>query len=326
MRVISIDGGGYLGLATASFLQAVEQRFGAHAHDRFDLFCGTSTGAIIALALACGRTAEEVRVLYRKLGPVVFGQPSFSDRWFSWRRKLKAMITSLHDNQLLKKALDETFGTMTLGDVRTMKKNVLITAFCLTSGRPFIFKTDHSPELKNHDRYLLRDVALASSAAPPFLPIVELADPLTGAKDRFCDGGLVSNSPALLGFAEAVYDLRVPPAEIRILSLGTPRTDLGERLSALPRFKRKLRRGLRGWDFGLRIITIALDSGSMISDTALERITKSTGGEYMRVRLSQPEGLGLDVVTAEATETLEQLGIERARDGVLMKQVRPFFE
>jgi patatin-like phospholipase/acyl hydrolase len=326
MRVISVDGGGYLGLATASFLHAIEQRFGTRIHERFDLFCGTSTGAIIALALASGRTAEEVRTLYRKLGPVVFGQPSFSGRWLSWGRKLLAIFTSFHDNRLLATALDEAFGSMTLGDVRKMQKSVLITAFCLTSGRPFIFKTDHSPELKNHDRYLLRDVALASSAAPFFLPIVELTDPLTGAKDRFCDGGLVSNSPALLGFAEAVSYLRIPPAEISILSLGTPRTDLGEKPSSLPGFKRKLRRGLRGWDFGQRIITIALDSGSMISDTALERIARSTGGRYLRVKLSQPQGVGLDVVTAEATETLEQLGVDRARDGVTLQQLSPFLQ
>ena len=51
MRIISVDGGGYLGLATASFLQAVEQRQCTTAAARFDLFCGTSTGAIIALAL-----------------------------------------------------------------------------------------------------------------------------------------------------------------------------------------------------------------------------------------------------------------------------------
>lgn len=72
MRILSVDGGGYLGLATASFLKAVEQRFGTTAAARFDLFCGTSTGAIIALALAAEKSAADVVSLYEQLGPRVF--------------------------------------------------------------------------------------------------------------------------------------------------------------------------------------------------------------------------------------------------------------
>lgn len=326
MRILSVDGGGYLGLATTSFLQATEQRFAARFSERFDLFCGTSTGAIIALALASGKTGEQVRKLYRKLGPLVFRTRPLHERILPPFHLAKALISSIHDNTELKTGLASTFGDLTLGDLRSRNKNVLITAFCLTSGRPVIFKTDHGPELKAHDEYLVRDVALASSAAPSFLPIVELTDPITGAKERFCDGGLVSNSPALLGFAEAVSHLHARTDEVNILSLGTPRTDLAERSSALPRKKRKLNRGLWGWDLGRRIITIALDSGAMISDTALERITKASGARYVRVRLSQPEGLGLDVTTERASDTLEQIGADRAREAGVIQNLVAFFE
>ena len=326
MRILSVDGGGYLGLATTSFLHAIEERFGVAIHERFDLFCGTSTGAIIALALASGKKAEEVHDLYRRLGPLVFRTPPLHERVIPGFRIVKAFLSSIHDNAELGAALTATFGDLKLGDLRGRKKHVLITAFCLTSGRPVIFKTDHGPELKAHDQYLVRDIALASSAAPSFLPIVDLVDPVTGAKERYCDGGLVSNSPALLGFAEAVSHLRAKPDEVSILSLGTPRTDLAERSSALPRKKRKLNRGLWGWDLGLRIITIALDSGAMISDTALERITKASGARYVRVRLSQPEGLGLDVVTERATETLEEIGADRAREAAVVQDLAAFLE
>ena len=72
MRVLSIDGGGYLGLATAAFIRGIEEHFGTCFHDRFDLFCGTSTGAILALALARGSTGSKLVNLYSKLGPRVF--------------------------------------------------------------------------------------------------------------------------------------------------------------------------------------------------------------------------------------------------------------
>ncbi len=72
MRILSLDGGGYLGLATAAFLKEAERHFRISCHERFDLFCGTSTGAIIALALASGMTAEAIEVLYKDFGPKVF--------------------------------------------------------------------------------------------------------------------------------------------------------------------------------------------------------------------------------------------------------------
>ncbi|MBZ5673930.1 MAG: patatin-like phospholipase family protein [Acidobacteriia bacterium] len=54
MRILSIDGGGYLGLTAAAYLEELEHHFNARCSDQFDLFCGTSTGAIIALGLAAG--------------------------------------------------------------------------------------------------------------------------------------------------------------------------------------------------------------------------------------------------------------------------------
>jgi integrative and conjugative element protein (TIGR02256 family) len=118
VRILSIDGGGYLGLATASFLNAIEQRYDARAADRFDLFCGTSTGAIIALALAKGMSAAEVVALYEELGPQVFRKWPWHERVVPRLRTLRAVAGALHDNTPLTAALTKAFGTMTLGDLR----------------------------------------------------------------------------------------------------------------------------------------------------------------------------------------------------------------
>lgn len=322
MKILSIDGGGYLGLATASFLQGIEHHFGVRCADQFDLFCGTSTGAIIALALASGMSAEDVTTLYEDLGPKVFPPPSFLARAFP---KVRGVLAARHDNAPLKDALRDAFGDKTLGDLRASGKKVLVTAFALTSGRPRVFKTDHAPGLTAHDRYLVRDVALASSAAPTYLPIVELTDPNTKAVERFCDGGVAANSPALLGYAEAVSALGCTPEDIALLSLATPRTDLAEPASGLTRSQRALDRGYLGWGLGERIITLALDGVAMLSDTALARIAQGAGARYERVHFQQPRGLGLDVVTLESTQTLRQLGSDRARNSQARGQVEPFF-
>jgi patatin-like phospholipase/acyl hydrolase len=82
MKILSIDGGGYLGLATAAFIAETERHFRTSYHENFDMFCGTSTGAIIALALASGMSGEEITSRYEKLGKSVFYNP-FPDRYLS---------------------------------------------------------------------------------------------------------------------------------------------------------------------------------------------------------------------------------------------------
>lgn len=326
MRVLSIDGGGYLGLATASFLEAVEQRFGVHAAARFDLFCGTSTGAIIALALAAGKSAADVVSLYEELGPRVFKprpapKGDITALMDVWRHRNEAR----HDNAPLRAALDATFGATTLGDLRSAGKRVLVTAFNISAGTPKVFKTDHAPQFALHDRYKLTDVAMASSAAPIFLPLVELVDPVNGIRERFCDGGMVTNSPAMLGFAEAVSALGCRPSDVALLSLGTPRNDLAERPSALLPSQVSLNRGYAGWKFGEQIISLAIDGGAKVNHFALERIAKAAGARYERVDMGAPAGVGLDIATPEATLTLKQLGTNCGRDTTTLARVEPFF-
>jgi predicted acylesterase/phospholipase RssA len=326
MRILSVDGGGYLGLATASFLHAVEQRFKTPASRRFDLFCGTSTGAIITLALAAEKSAGDVVALYEELGRQVFRPKPVPKGWLGRVNDfLRHNAHARHNNAPLRAALQATFGSMTLGELREAGKRVLITAFNVSAGRPQIFKTDHAPGLVLHDRYTLTDVALASSAAPTFLPLVEIVDPVSGVHERFCDGGMVTNSPALLGYAEAVSTLACLPSEVAILSLGTPRKDLAERPSALTPAQVSLDRGYQGWKYGEQIISIAMDGGAKVNHFVLDRIAKATGACYERIDMSAPPGVGLDIATPEATLALRQLGTHCGRDTATLRRVAPFF-
>lgn len=326
MRILSVDGGGYLGLATASFLQAVEQRFATTAATRFDLFCGTSTGAIIALALAAEKSGADVVALYERLGSAVFRpKPVPRGRLGGLMDLLRHRASARHDDAPLRAALDATFGSMTLGDLRAAGKHVLITAFSVSDGGPRIFKTDHAPKLVLHDHYTVTEVALASSAAPIFLPLVEIVDPVSGVRERFCDGGVVTNSPALLGYAEAVSTLACRPSDISILSLGTPRNDLAERPSALTPAQIPLNRGYEGWEYGKRIIAITMDGGAKVNHFALDRIAKAAGARYERVDMNAPPGVGLDVATPETTLALRQLGTSCGRDIATIDRVAPFF-
>ena len=160
MRILSIDGGGYLGLSTATFIEGIEQHFGKSFASNFDLFCGTSTGAIIALALASGLSGKEIHSLYEDFGPKVFNNriPGRKQVRIFW-----GFLFSRYSNKPLRNSLQATFQNRTLGDLYAANKRVLITAFSLTTGRPRIFKTDHSPELSRDNKHLICDIALASS-------------------------------------------------------------------------------------------------------------------------------------------------------------------
>jgi predicted acylesterase/phospholipase RssA len=79
-RILALDGGGLRGILTLGILEAVERTL-RERHDNdagfrlchyFDLIAGTSTGAIIAAALAIGMSVADITDKYRSLGSRVF--------------------------------------------------------------------------------------------------------------------------------------------------------------------------------------------------------------------------------------------------------------
>lgn len=73
-RILSIDGGGIRGVFPAAYLAEIEKRFlgGASIANHFDMIAGTSTGGIIALALAHGMTAQQALSIYVERGERIF--------------------------------------------------------------------------------------------------------------------------------------------------------------------------------------------------------------------------------------------------------------
>lgn len=77
-RILAIDGGGVRGVVAIAFLEALERKLTRESgapvalRDHFDLIGGTSTGAIVATALALGVPLENVRETYFDMAPVVF--------------------------------------------------------------------------------------------------------------------------------------------------------------------------------------------------------------------------------------------------------------
>lgn len=69
LRILSMDGGGMRGLATLAMLRKLEKGTGKRVHELFDLICGTSTGGMLAVALAVKQLSlDECEEIYKTLG------------------------------------------------------------------------------------------------------------------------------------------------------------------------------------------------------------------------------------------------------------------
>jgi patatin-like phospholipase/acyl hydrolase len=204
-QILSLDGGGLRGMFTAAVLANFEQDAGTRVVDHFDLIAGTSTGGIIALGLGLGMTPRQMVEFYTGLGPGVF-----RDR--SRLRSARRLLRSKYAVRPLRTALTEVFGDRTFGE---STKRLIITSYNLGSDDVYLFRTPHLSHLARDWRESAVEVAMATSAAPTYLPGVSLR----GA--RLIDGGLWANNPAMVAVTEAVGPLQLPLEDIRVLSLGT---------------------------------------------------------------------------------------------------------
>lgn len=232
-RILSLDGGGIRGAFTASFLAELERETGAPIGRYFDLAAGTSTGGIIALAVALGEPANRIVDFYRNAGPKIFTRQAPMKRgWFSGvgrallARRLRHvglayddLFQARYDSVELRRALQEVFGTKTLLDAKT---HVLIPAVDLSRGSPVVFKTPHLPDANSRDRsFLAVDIALATAAAPTFFPHAAIRP-----GSAYSDGGLWANNPALVAVAEVLRIRKSGTRDfdgVQVLSVGTGR-------------------------------------------------------------------------------------------------------
>jgi patatin-like phospholipase/acyl hydrolase len=213
-RILSFDGGGIRGLLTAVLLERLTQAVPALI-TKADLLAGTSTGGIIALGLAFGKSPTDLRQLYYQNGEAIFDDSFLRDI-----RDLGGLAGAKYDNDNLKRILVNVFGT---GELRDLAKKVLIPSFDLDNQdrddrrRMWAPKFFHNFEGEDSDGQLgVVDVALYTSAAPTYFP----------SYGGYIDGGVVTNNPSMAALAQtqdprAIIADRPELSEIALLSVGT---------------------------------------------------------------------------------------------------------
>ena len=204
--MLALDGGGYKGMFASGVLACLEADLDINVVDHFDLVCGTSTGGIIALGLGAGLSPAEILDFYVARGPDIFPR----------RRGWTHLRRAKYDPGALNASLSAILEDRTLGE---SVRPLAIPAYDLTNDDVYLFRTPHAPNLRRDCRERMVDVALATSAAPTYLP----AHRLRGL--RLIDGGMWANNPTLVGLVEAVRTFGRSLDEVAIFSVGTT-TDL----------------------------------------------------------------------------------------------------
>lgn len=206
-RILCLDGGGGKGIYTLGVLREVEKSLGRPLNEHFNLFYGTSTGAIIATALAKGaKVAEILDFYFEKL-------PKIMTTFWACRRSshLEACLVEFFGDSDF-----HTLGNVGLGIVATHQQDK----------KPLIFK--NLPTLAHGLKHSfepgfglsLAEAVEASCSAVPFFKPKSLA--LKNASQvNAIDGGFVANNPALYALIDARKALGIADSDIRLLSVGT---------------------------------------------------------------------------------------------------------
>lgn len=215
-RILSIDGGGICGILPACVLSELETRFlqGRSVGRYFDMIAGTSTGGIIALGLAHGLTAAQVRDIYvdENKGGRIFPARGVIGKLTGLLRQTRRYA---YERQPLKDELLRIFGDAALAEAQT---RLCIPAFEGTHGEPWIYKTPHHPDYKRDKFKNMVAVGLATAAAPTYFAALD-NDGYT-----MVDGGLWANNPIMNAVVDALACFEIDRRQIHVLSLGCGET------------------------------------------------------------------------------------------------------
>ena len=215
---LAIDGGGVRGLIPARLLCEIERRTGKPIADLFDQISGSSIGGILALTLVKpgvdGTPAYSAEHAASLLSEAL--RSVFTPRW--WHTVpiigfVSAMARPKYSRCGADALLRDHFGDARMGDALAP---VAIGAYDIGAGEPRLFRSEARDECS-----LMRYVAVATSAAPGFLPPA----PVDGGDESatYIDDGLFSNNAGMVAYSEMVRR-GVPNEEMLIVSLGAGRS------------------------------------------------------------------------------------------------------
>lgn len=283
----------------------------------FDLIVGTSTGGILAASLAYGHSVKKVIELYHSSGPRIFTNPmpETRERIKLGKWLLLKCSKPANANGILRQELITLFQNETLEGLYNRRNiGLCIPSVKAENQTTKVFKTPHLPRFTFDKKHLIVDVCMATSAAPIFLPLVDVADP-TNAIQHFvyADGGLWQNNPVLIGMLEALEITKGTDQPIEVISIGTCSPPEGELISP-----EEVNMGLMQWRFGAKIMGLSMNAqaaGSAFMAKLLQDRLRELGCNITVLRLESSllseehmRLMRMDSATVNSLRALSQVG------------------
>lgn len=292
LRVLSLAGGGFLGLYTAVVLEALEARAGEPLARRFDLLAGTSIGGLLGLALAYEIPMARLVRLFTEHGSAVFSSRALPSGALSRLLDLsRSVLGPKYSGEALREALQAEIGDKRLADAL---HPVVVPAVDVGLCQTKVFKTPHAPASQGDGRLRAVDVAMAACAAPAYFPSVRIG------RHIYADGGLFAVAPDQVALHELEHFMDVDPGRVSMLSIGTAtahyRPAEGVRDDT----------GAVGWlSDGRLVLTLIAVQQQHVQAMMEDRL----GDRYLRLDADWPADacLGIDVATPRAVDTLSAL-------------------
>lgn len=310
--VMSFDGGGIRGIFSLKVLDAVIDGLPYPLHRYVDLFAGTSTGGIIALALAIEKPIEDVLKLYTEKGNDVF----YSSFWHNIK-SLCGLVDERYGVEKFEPLLQEFYGKDTkLSNIT--KTDALAIAFDVTAGTIKELSTFTARKNPQEDINVWL-AARCTSAAPTYF------EPVDWQGHAIIDGGVVANNPgeqaALL--MKQQYGLEVFNT-LNTISIGTGTYYDSYTFPELKTW------GIAQW--AAPISSIMMNAVSNKSHNNMKTFYPSEN-QYIRLNTSLKRDIPLDSITARDVEEIQTAAltyiqnnpqaIDQARKMLLKNGIKP---
>lgn len=265
MTALVYNGGGQRGYMSAILTAQIESHFGKIS-ENFDVIIGTSTGAILASALAGAEPVDTKKIieLYEKKGQAIFSK--------TFVQKIKSgfgLFDAKYSNKILKEELEKNI----LGNLSDSKLRLLITAYDIERRQNIIFDSQTAKENTNFD-YKITDCVLASSAAPTYFEPFKVQNVPKNYVLAAVDGGVAGmNNPVTVLLGKLLSEGH-KAEDIKIVEIGTGSYEV-------PILYEKARNwGLAKW--AKPVIDILLDGTSeLMSDFASQILQPEN---YLRIQ------------------------------------------
>lgn len=324
--ILACDGGGMRGYLSSLILQRLNSECGflGANNGHVDLFAGTSTGGLIALGLAQGKSIDEVVQLYQNAGSQIFNPLGIqftcagavagglpiepADPTGATAKELFQVLFDNLGTPSLLTLLESFIPADPLLSALPSKVMVATLQLADPSANPASWKPlvidnfDGSPGANTR----LFDAALATSAAPVYFP------PYCHPQFGWCsDGGLFANNPAALAVSLAIQQGQ-PLSNVALLSIGTGRTNA----SLPPTLDNRLCFGVNRWASlkshdttpAFPLLNAMMDGVSASTDALCHQLLEGGGpnSRYMRLNPALPTSVALDDYSAPTMQMFEQ--------------------